>query len=82
MLKHKQWDPRAIRTSFAIQSVGTNNIMPQNKYLHTQAQKFDDEVSAKNAILAIFKMWNADFSKMTLQLARRVPGAFYEHLGK
>ena len=81
MPKHKQWDPRAILTSFGIQSVGTNNITPQNKYLHTQAQKFDDEVSAKKAILAIFKGWNADFSKMTLKLARRVPGGFYEHLG-
>ena len=56
-----QWVPRAIRTSFGIQSVGTNNFTPQNKYLHTQAQKFDVEVSAKNAILAIFKGWNADF---------------------
>ena len=56
----------------------TIHITLRNKYLHTQAQKSNVEISAKKTISAIFKGSNTDFSEMTLKLTQSTPGTFCE----
>ena len=76
MPKHAQCVPRAIRTFFGLQSAGTNDIVPQNKYLHTQVQKLDVEISEKKAILAIFKGTNANFFDNDAETCTKDPRSF------
>ena len=57
MPKHSQWVSRAVRTSFRVQRVGYDGIKSQSKYLHTQAQKFDDEVSGNFSDSQGVKRW-------------------------
>ena len=49
--------------------MGADDITLRNKYLHKQAHNFDVEISAKMAILAVFKALRESFSKMGSKLA-------------
>ena len=55
MPKHSQWVSRAVRTSFGVQRVGYDGIKSQSKYLHTQAQTAEVDISGQMVILATFE---------------------------